>query len=362
MTIVWIHTPSVGEYITAKPLLKYLKQKGFNLIISYSSPRAQSFMKKQTLGERYIRFSIKDLVWGYPVKRFISEISPHLFIVVESDRYPSLWGAPVPFKMLVNARISIKSFRFMKTFRFIYRNLLNSFNEILCKDINACQRFQELGVSKEKLRLCGNLKLIYSPPDKEINIFFPKERKVFVAGSTHNGEERIIFKAFAKLKRKFPNSVLVIAPRHIDRAFHILQLARQYFPYLKISLRSKEKGLYAGDILIVDTLGELYHFYKLSSVSFVGGSLVPVGGHNLFEPAFFGKPVLFGPYVEKFLDLVKILEKIGLAFPIKDESDIFKTTLQLFEKPPLFKINPAQISKQTFLCYKNEIEKILSLI
>ena len=359
MALIWVHTPSVGEYITATPLLKYLKEQNHKLLITYSSPRARDFMEKQTLGDVYIHLPIWGLVFGYSVRSLIKKFNPQALILVESDRYPSLSGVEISRKIVINARISGKSFKFLKTFRFLYGKLFENFDKILCKDEETRKKFIELGVSPARLKVCGNLKVVFNPTVKSADIFLKNQKEVLVAGSTHRGEEEIIFSAFGKVKKAFPQAVLVVAPRHIRRSKEVYKLAKEKFPNLKVSLRTEVKGYYDGDILIVDTLGELIHFYKLSTVSFVGGSLIPVGGHNLLEPAYFGKPVLFGPYVEKFADLVELLEALNLAFPVKGEKDFSETVIRLFKNPPPPKGDLKEISKRVLDCYTSELEQLL---
>jgi len=359
MALIWVHTPSVGEYLTVKPLLELLKENNHRLVITYSSPRAGDFMKRQHLGEAYIRFPLWGLITGISVKRFLQKYRPRALILVESDRYPALLSAKVPKKLIVNARISDKSFKFLQSLRALYRPLFAQFDAILCKDEKTLKRFQSLGVPSERLKVCGNLKAVFKPKLKEVGIDFPPDRRVITAGSTHKGEEEIVLSAFGGIKKRYPNAVLVIAPRHVERSKEVFKLAKRFFPHLSISLRSQVEGTFGGDILIVDTLGELLHFYKHSTVAFVGGSLVPVGGHNLLEPAYFGKPVIFGPHVGKFEDLVFLLEELGLAFPVKGKEDFVKTALGLLEKPPTPKGDLKAISERIYNCYARTLMQLL---
>jgi len=359
MSVVWVHTPSVGEYNTVKPLLEWLKNGNHKLVITYSSPRAEEFMKKQTLGEKYLRLPFSGLLLGFAPQWVVKKYKPKLFLLVESDRYPSLLGVKAPKKALINARLSPKSYKFLKALRGIYRPLLSSFDAIVCKDADTEKLFTRLGIPKERLKTCGNLKAVFRPNLGEFNLKFPSTKRIFTVGSTHEGEEKTLLSAFGEIKRSFPQAVLVIAPRHVARAREVLNLARRTFPNLKTSPRSTVKGTFEGDILIVDTLGELLHFYRLSEVSFVGGSLVPIGGHNLLEPAYFGKPVLYGPHVGKFKDLEKLLKELGLAYPVKGAKDIAETVKRLFQNPPRPKGDLKEISEKTLECYKREIESLL---
>ncbi len=357
MSVVWVHTPSVGEYVTAKPLLEYLKERGHRLVVTYSSPRAEEFMKKQSLADRYLHLPISGLLLGFSVKLFVRRYKPNVLLLVESDRYPSLLGAKVPTKLLINARLGRRSYKLLKALKGIYQPLLSRFDAIVCKDRETAERFGELGVSREKLSVCGNLKAVFKPNLKGSNISFPSHKRVLVAGSTHKGEEEIILSAFGRIKRELPDTVLVLAPRHPSRASEVYNLARKIHPNLETSLRSEAGETFKGDILVVDTLGELLHFYRLSTVSFVGGSLVPIGGHNLLEPAYFGKPVMFGTHIGKFKDLVQILEGLGLAFPVRDEKEFTQTALRLLRNPPTPKGDLISVSNRILECYKGVLDR-----
>jgi 3-deoxy-D-manno-octulosonic-acid transferase len=349
MAKYWVHVPSVGEYNTVKPLLEEIKRQNHHLLVTYFSPRAEEFLKGQTLPDKVLRlpFPVK---WN--IDRFLEREKPDVFILVESDRFPALLTAKVPKKFVVNARISEKSFRLLSFFKPFYHKWFNTFDKILCKDEETKEKFLKLGVSKEKLTVCGNLKAVFKPTLKGVNIEFPPDSFVFVAGSTHRGEEEIVLSAFGEFKKEFPKSVLVLAPRHIERSKEVYDLIKERFPKFKVQYRSHTEGLFRGDILLVDTLGELLSFYKKGNAAFVGGSLVPIGGHNILEPAYFGKPVLYGPHIGKFKDLEKLLKELGLAFPVKGKGDITKTLKRLVKEKLTPKGNLREISERALNCYK----------
>ncbi len=347
METVWIHTPSVGEFRTVKPLLERFPED-LKLVHSFSSPRGEEFFKKN-LSQQTVYKLFPPL--GFKVKKLLKEQKPDYLLLVESDRYPALLGAKVERKFLINARLSDRSYRLIKFLKPLFVPKLNTFEAILCKDSETCEKFRSLGVKSSILHPCGNLKVVMKPPEGEPNITFPKEVKLFVAGSTHEGEERIVLSAFRKIKERFPKAVLVIAPRHISRSGKVLSLARELLPDAKTLLRSRVKGTFEGDILIVDTLGELLQFYKLADIAFVGGSLVKVGGHNILEPAYFGKPTLYGPFIFKFKDLEKVLKSLGLAFPVRDERELFQKAVEILENPPKAEGNLTLLSKEVLSCY-----------
>jgi len=357
MEKIWVHTPSVGEFNTVKPLLEILKER-HPLTLSFSSPRAVDFMKKQNLTK-----SVYHLFppLGFKVKELLKKERPKYFFLVESDRFPSLLNANVEYKFIINARLSDKSFKFLQLFKFFYSKWFNSFNEILCKDEETCEKFLQLGVNKTKLTACGNLKLVFNLQNVNEVVKFPERSFVIVLGSTHKGEEEVWLKAFKEIKRVIPSAVLVVAPRHVSRAEEILKLAKSLFPNLSVKRRSEVGSTFKGDILIVDTLGELLGFYKRANVAFVGGSLVKVGGHNLLEPAYFSKPTLFGPYVYKFRDLESFLTKLGLGFKVKGKDDIVKTVTDLYKNPLKVKVDFRGFSQKVLGCYLKRLGNYLKL-
>jgi len=358
MDTVWVHTPSVGEYNTVKPLLELLKRKNHRLVLTYSSPRASGFLSNQSLPDEVVHLSIPTLVWGKNLDRFLEVYKPDVLILVESDRYPALLSAKVEKKFIVNARISDRSFSFLKLFKNLYAKLFNGFDKILCKDRKNCAKFRSLGVNPKILTPCGNLKAVFSP--KAVNPPISCEGFVITAGSTHRGEEKILLDAFGEIKKRIPSAVLILAPRHPQRAKEVFNLARSKFPNAKLLLRSQLfSPHFGGDILIVDTLGELLGFYKIASVTFVGGSLVPIGGHNLLEPAYFGKPVMFGPFVGKFTDLAELLRDIGLAYPVRGVRDIVQTVVEIYRRGVPQGGNLQGISHRVLECYRRELSPLL---
>ena len=349
--VIWIHTPSVGEFNTFKPLLEFLKNDETFVVLTYFSPRAEAFLKK-IIPPQTVLLPLPFPFGGF-IKKFNEFIKPHTFILVESDRFPELLNVRAERKILVNARISNKSFKLLKMLKPIYRSAFNTFDKIICKSNEDYEKFLKLGVKTDKLTICGNLKAVWKPSLGNINISFPKNVKIITAGSTHPGEEKIIIKTYKRLKQKIPNLVLILAPRHIERIGEIEKLLKQY--KLNYSLRSSfsSKNMlqeFREEVLLIDTLGELLSFYKVADVCIVGGTFSPIGGHNILEPAYFGKPVIYGPNIWKFKDLEDLLEEIGLGFKTS-EDDLEKLLLHLLEKTVKPKRDLKEISKQILECY-----------
>jgi len=356
--VLWVHTPSVGEFNTVKPLLEKLKDENTSLVLTYFSPRASDYLKRQTLPDAVFRLPLPLSPF---INRFVEGIKPDVLIIVEGDRFPALYSAPVAKKFVVNARMSERSFNFLKRLKFLFKKPLRSIDLYLCKTFEDCLRFKRLGVPEQKLKVCGNLKAV--PPKGieqiEPKILFPADSFVFTAGSTHPGEEEFLLPALDLLFKRIPGFKAVIAPRHIERAQRVMELLKNAFPEKRIYLRSEVKDgkTFEGDILVVDTLGELLSFYKASNATFVGGTVNPkVGGHNLLEPAYFGKPVLFGKYIHKVKDLAEILNSLGLGFQVVSPVDLAEKVIKLhkFETP---KENPLrELGEKILNCYLESLK------
>jgi len=354
---LWVHAPSVGEFNTAKPLLELFKEQNTPIVLTFSSPRAEDYLKKQSLPDWVLPL---PLPLGFFIDRFVKRVKPRVLLIVESDRYPALLGASVPFKAVVNARISERSFKNIKRFPFL-KNALRGVDKYLCKSERDCALFRALGVPEERLIPCGNLKAVMPQRLEGIKppLRFPKGRFVLVLGSTHGGEEKELLRALRVLFGRIKTLAVVVAPRHTARAGEVFRLLKGAFPKKRIQLRSEVKGnTFEGDILVVDTLGELLGFYSVCDAAFVGGSLVPIGGHNLLEPAYFGKPVFYGPFVEKFGDLEEILREMGLAFPIGGAEGLVEGVLSVFKNPPKAAFDLKEYGRKILECYERELQPV----
>jgi len=344
--IIWVHTPSVGEFLTAKPLLQKLKNNKTYLVLTYFSPRAENFLKKQDLADFVLALPFP---FGGFIGKFNKLINPELFLLIESDRFPELLKVKAKQKFILNARISESSFKLLRLLKPIYQTAFGSFNKIICKSEEDYNKFLTLGVKEEKLTVCGNLKAVLKPPAVKIDIEFPRGVKVITAGSTHKGEEKLILNAFSEVKKVYKNAILILAPRHIERIPEVKNLLAS-FPF-SYSLRTEVKNkTFEGDVLVVDTLGELSAFYEISDLCIVGGTFIPLGGHNILEPAYFGKPVIYGPHIWKFKDLEELLKDIGLGFRTEGVN-LAQVLLQWLENPPKPKKDLKKISEQILDCY-----------
>ncbi len=335
---IWIHALSVGEVLSATSLVEEIKKEfPFQIIFTVTTKKGMEVALKN-LKEKVelITFFPFDFFWS--VKRFVSRIRPEFFILIETDIWPYLISQLSSFDIkgfLVNGRISPGSFDRYKKISFLVKNLFNCFELCMVQSEMDKKRLLNLGVKNEKVINTGNIKF-----DRTTEKVSPKEQKhwkslfgvkekdlVWIAGSTHPGEEEKILWTQKQLKDKLRNVKLVIAPRHVERASQVLNIGKEIGlnVELRSCLSSKEK-----DVIVLDTIGELSRIYSIADISFVGGSLVPFGGHNLIEPASFGCPVIFGPYVFNFQDIANALKTENAALIVKEKEELFKELLDLF--------------------------------
>jgi len=328
---LWFHCASVGEFNTALPLIRELK-KDHGVVLTYFSPRAKEYLEGK--GEFY------DLLFPLPldlpllIRRFEEIVRPKALLVVERELWPCLLRSTKVRKILLSA---------YSKGGLMEKLLIKEFDLIIAKSEEDGRRFLEEGA--RKVVVCGNLKVVQeidavSPPE------LPEGGGVMVAGSTREGEEVVILRAFLELRKEFPLR-LVIAPRHLRRVGEVLKTA------LGMGLKAKRRSEGGEDweVLILDTLGELKGFYSKADVAFVGGTIAKVGGHNLLEPAFFGKPVLFGPHTWKVRDLEEILREKGYGFRVRDEEDIVRTVRRLLSEGFEPKESFEDFSREVKRCY-----------
>ncbi|MFZ5759237.1 MAG: 3-deoxy-D-manno-octulosonic acid transferase [Thermodesulfobacteriota bacterium] len=325
---IWIHVLSLGEARSALSLVRALRQRypGATLLFSCTT----------TAGERFVRsladFPIDRLIPFpldlYPVtRRFIGAIRPDLFVLVETDFWPNLLHglqrAAIP-AVLVNGRISEGSYTRYRRLRPLFLPLFASFRVLALQRRLDMERMAELGVKRQRLRVLGNLKYdavlpTAVRPFAREDFAIGSHRLVWIAGSTHPGEEEIVCAVFQRLRHAFPALFLIIAPRAVERADEVERLVRRHD--LAVSRRSS--GMEADNqVMVLDTMGELAGLYAIADIAFVGGSMVAEGGHNPLEPAVFGVPVFFGVHMEDFADVVEEMMAEGCAEEVGDAEEL----------------------------------------
>lgn len=340
---IWVHALSVGEVFSALPLVESLRNECarrpvvFTVATAKGMAAAGKFLSTHVDGLFYMPV---DAWWC--VRRILKYMNPGVFVLIESDIWPGLLhfmgGAGIK-RLLVNGRVSPRTFRAYRRFPFAARRLFSGLDLCLMQSDLDLRRVMALGVDPARLEVGGNIKF-----DRKVEPFGREERMkwldlfgfgpadpVVVAGSTHPGEEEILIEAFSFLRNEAPDARLIIAPRNIDRAEEIEIMARGM--NLASVRRSSAPAAGAPDVIVVDTIGELGRLYGLGTVGFVGGSLVPVGGHNPLEPAGFGCPVLFGPHMHNFDAMADMLVAAGAGLRVAGRTDLRDSLVSLVTDP-----------------------------
>ncbi|MDG4476500.1 3-deoxy-D-manno-octulosonic acid transferase [Thiovibrio frasassiensis] len=338
---IWVHALSVGEVASARNLVQELRRSYPQGIILFSaSTRAGETFARSILTEEvdwFVPFPFDLLI---SVKRLVSWAKPDLFILVETDFWPNflreLKRRKIP-ALLVNGRVSESSLAGYRNLRWLFRPLFNGFQSLAMQTEQDAASLRRMGVDPARLVVLGNLKYDAALPggdtkpglDREA-LQIPEDAVVWVAGSTHRGEEAIIFNTFQRAARSFSNLFLVVAPRNVERGGELAAMASARG--LSASRRALG-GAGGGGVLILDTLGELSSVYGVCDLAFVGGSLVPQRGHNPLEPAVHGKVVMFGPFMEDFAEISRDLLAVGGAREVHDEEELF-SALSFFLSDP----------------------------
>ena len=352
---IWIHALSVGEVLSAQPLVRELRAAypDMGLIFSASTKTGEEL-------SRDVMHNEIDLFVPFPLdlygvaRKFINCIGADLFILIETDFWPNFLHILDRQKtpaILVNGRISQDSFNRYQRFRFIFLPMFKIFRFISMQTAADADKMIGLGVNADRVKALGNLKYDAVLPDtvgweqaQRPTSFYRQqfgispEKVVWIAGSTHAGEEVPILSAYKRLSLLFPDLFLVVAPRKVERGREIKEIADS----LGLTVRQRSAPLQdeefpGAPLLILDTMGELSRMYSFCDIAFIGGSLVPDGGHNPLEPAAFGKPILFGPYMDDFTEISSDLLERDAAIVCHDEDDIFAILKQLLVKVPLRK-------------------------
>jgi 3-deoxy-D-manno-octulosonic-acid transferase len=331
--VIWIHAVSVGEVQAAVPLIRALLEKYpvYSLLVTTVTPTGSARVKDLFADEVAHVYAPYDLPGA--VKRFLQRVRPQLAIIMETELWPNLFHAchsrHVPL-LLINARLSERSLAGYARVKPLVSRTLASLTEIAAQGEADAERFARLGAPRERIRVCGNLKFEQrTPPSlREQAEVLRREwgtgRPVWVAASTHEGEEEQLLDVLQQLHRQFADCLLVLVPRHPERFASVAELCRQRG--VKIVLRSEMRPCDADTrVFIGDSMGELTLFLAAADVAFVGGSLVPHGGHNLLEPAALGIPAVTGPHVFNFTEICELLLQAGACEKVESVAGLAAT-------------------------------------
>lgn len=343
---VWLHAVSVGETVAALPLVAALRaaRPALPVVVSTVTPTGQATAREQAREAAAVCYFPFDL--APVVRRALDAIRPRLVLLVETEIWPvflfeaSGRGIPVG---IVNGRISDRSFRRYRLARPLLRRCLRTLAFVGAQSTADAERFAALGAPAGRVEVTGNLKIdqAAAAPRTGAPTLEALERALalppgprLVAGSTHRGEEAALIAAFGRLRQEAPDLRLLLAPRHPERLPEVERLlAESGYRWARRSQRPGTGDDPAPDVVLVDTIGELAALYGLADLAFVGGSLVPIGGHNLLEPAAHGRAPLFGPHVHNFREIARALNEAGGAVPVADASALADTAARLLADP-----------------------------
>jgi 3-deoxy-D-manno-octulosonic-acid transferase len=340
-TRFWVHAVSVGEVNSIRPLIDALNLKSSQLCISTTTETGQR-LARQLFRDR-ARIFYFPLDWPWLCRRYLRSLDPAAVLVVETEIWPGFIVAAhelgVPL-VLINGRISDRSFARYRYFRRPLRPFLQQLDRLCMQSPQDRDRIVELGSVGSRTCSVGNLKYDYSlDPDpgqaaltRRIRSLFGAD-PIWVCGSTREREEEQLLDAFHEIKPEYPHLRMVLAPRHPRRSAAISDLLRQrgLVHLQRSSLNGFRDGGSPGrpEVLVLDTIGELPHLYELAQVVFVGGSLVTWGGHNIIEAAHFGKPILVGPHMHNFREMARTFLEGGAALQVRDSGELARRLREL---------------------------------
>lgn len=370
---IWIHAVSVGEVLAVSGLVAELRRElpQERIVISTTTATGQK-LARERFGEENVFYFPLD--FGFVVRRYLQALRPRLVILAETEFWPNFLhmakqsGAKIA---VVNARISDRSLGGYRRWRGWMGRVLANVDLFLAQSEEDARRLVEIGAARERVQVGGNLKFDFRPPQRAPFCDELRERlrqaaafPVLVCGSTVAWEELALLGSFQALLRDFPSAVMVLAPRHPERFEQVAELARcygesasppayrllgpyhQWWPHYGNDPAAPRVVFWRrsqlppgtvprGGVLLLDSIGELAVIYSLATIAFVGGSLVPRGGHNILEPAYFGAPILVGPHTENFRDVVQIFEHAGAVRVVRgfsagaEKGDLGKTLREL---------------------------------
>jgi 3-deoxy-D-manno-octulosonic-acid transferase len=334
----WIHAVSVGESAVAVPLVEGIRQRWpeLSIVVSTITPTGARIVAERLAGRAVHRYFPVDLPG--PVRRALDAARPRFFIAIETELWPNFLRALAARRipaMIANGRISDRSFRRYHRVRWLMRRVLADVSVFAMQSEEDARRIVALGAPPERVVVTGNLKsdLLPEASDDEAwrqRLGLGPGNRLWIAGSTHRGEEALALDAFVHAKARFPGLALLLAPRHPERAGEVEELIRAR-GLVAVRRSRLPQDAARGTIVILDTVGELAQLYALAEIVFVGGSLVPIGGHNMLEPAMRGKPVLFGPHTSNFREGAELLQMSGGGLVVKDGDELARELTRLLE-------------------------------
>jgi 3-deoxy-D-manno-octulosonic-acid transferase len=328
---VWFHTVSAGETIAAAPLIRQLRAEfpSQPFLVTTMTPTGSAQVERLLAGQVAHCYAPYD--FGFAVRRFLNRVQPTLLVLMETELWPNLVGVTaargVPV-LAINARLSENSARGYARIGWLTRPMLDGLKWVACQYPDHAARFRRLGLAAERVEALGSVKFDVAVPDDLAERVAATRtrwqlegRPVWIAGSTHPGEDEIVLSAHQRLLSVLPDALLILVPRHPERSDDVAALAtRAGFTARRLSDGDSDDR--RSQVLIGDTMGELLYLYGLASAAFVGGSLVPVGGHNPIEPAMLALPIIMGPQQFNFADVAARFTEAGCLHTVASDEEL----------------------------------------
>ena len=339
---IWVHAVSMGEVNAAMPLIDALMERypDAPFVITTVTPTGSERVRRVYRERVFNVYLPYDLPAS--IRRFLDRVRPRLAVVMETEIWPNLFfecqARNIPL-IVANARLSEKSFRGYGPVRPLAESALSITRYVAAQSAVDAGRLRDLGAEPERLGIFGNLKYDMTVPAElqaqahGMRAGWGARRPVWIAASTHEGEEEAVLQAHEAVLKRFSDALLILVPRHPERFRPVIQESRE----AGFATRTRsENGTAASDTqcFVVDTLGELLRFYATADVAFVGGSLVPIGGHNILEPAALSVPVVVGPQTFNFVEITASLIDAGAALRIADAGELGATVIELLTDAP----------------------------
>ncbi|MGD8175960.1 lipid IV(A) 3-deoxy-D-manno-octulosonic acid transferase [Marinimicrobium sp. ARAG 43.8] len=370
-TLIWLHTASVGEVLAAAPLVRALRQdESLMLLLTTTTPTGADRVVSlfgDSVAHCYMPFDLPG-----SVARFLARVQPRVLLLMETELWPNVVAAchrrEIP-TILINGRLSARSARRYQRFAGLSRAMLQRLSEAGIQSRDDAERFQRLGLRPEATHITGNIKFDLTLDDSarqraamlRRTWVGESERKVCIAASTHRGEDEVILEAWDKVREQMADRpLLVLVPRHPERFAAVGDLVK--VRGLRMARRSSQETVTgATDVVLGDVMGEMLTMYGASDLAFVGGSLVPNGGHNLIEPAAWGLPLLSGPHLFNFSEVAALLGEAGALKVVEDSGSLAEAVLELLGIEALREIR-GQAAREVAEANRGALEKTLHLI
>ena len=355
--VIMFHGVSVGEINAIEKLIKVTRENfpDAKIVVTTGTNTGQEIAHKKLDG-------IADLITYFPfdipccVESFLDKIKPTEVLMAETEIWP-VFGKKCKERgiklYIVNGRISDRTFNSYKKLKFFFKPLLQNYTGIFTQSTEDLNKFLELGAKPDLTKRMNNLKFDITAPN--VDFEFNKGGRVFLAASTHSGEDKIVYDVYKKLKEKHSDLKFIIAPRHLTRLDEVKSIVKDY------CLRSENGNLSEHDVMILDTMGELGKMFAFADVAFIGGSFNKTGGHNPLEATIFAKPVISGPSIHNFKDIYAIIQNAKAGFVVKTEEELYKVADKLFSDAEFYEAT-AKAGKDVFEEQQGALEFVLNVL